>query len=400
MMHALKIEELRMVAPFRKRGYFKECQKRAVEKKGGYLFVTEADYLELGRLFVPKKGQKVTLAKKRERDPYDQCKWPGYIKKWATKRVKKDRGAGDVFARLKASGELENTCGCTERSEIQTRRKSLNRAFPFPPKRYLTVCAIAKDELDIEEWVAYHIAVGVDHIQIYDNESAVPIRRVLRKWIMAEKVTVEIAKGVKIQNRLYTRFLSKSESRWVACIDIDEYLVPLKTDDVKDVLRGFEGYAGLGVFWKVFGSNGHVNRPQSLVMEAYTRTTVGWFDTYLRRNHWPQYKTLVQPRYAKWFRDPHRCKYGEGCAVNDAGVAIPRHGPPHGPPSNTLIQINHYIGKSLEDFRLKQARKGAMCNKPRPFKQWHYWERNCNAVEDRTALRFLPKVKALLEQMK
>jgi len=54
---------------------------------------------------------------------------------------------------------------------------------------------------------------------------------------------------------------------------------------------------------------------------------------------------------------PHRCKYGEGCAVNDAGVAIPRHGPPHGPPSNTLIQINHYIGKSLEDFRLKQARK-------------------------------------------
>jgi len=36
--------------------------------------------------------------------------------------------------------------------------------------------------------VAYHIAVGVDHIQIYDNESAVPIRRVLRKWIMAGKV--------------------------------------------------------------------------------------------------------------------------------------------------------------------------------------------------------------------
>jgi hypothetical protein len=41
-----------------------------------------------------------------------------------------------------------------------------------------------------------------------------------------------------------------------------------------------------------------------------------------------------------------------------------------------------------------------MCNKPRPFKQWQYWEANCNAVEDRTVLRFLPKVKALLEQMK
>ena len=342
------------------------------------------------------KAQEKVIIKDDVRDPYDQGQWPGYIKGWVRKRNKKDRGAGDVFARLKAAGELGNYCGCTERAEIRSRQKSLNRAFPFTPTHYLTVCAIAKDELDIAEWVAYHIAVGVDHIQIYDNESEVPIRAVLRKWIKAGLVTVNVARGVKIQNRLYTRFIRKADSRWVACIDVDEYMVPLKTGDVKDVLRGFEKYSALGVFWKVFGSNGHIKRPQSLVMEAFTRTSKGWFNVYLRKG-WPQYKTIVQPRLAKWFADPHRCKYHKGCAVNDARVAIPVKSN-HGPPSNGLIQLNHYIGKSLEDFRLKQERKGGMSNKPRPFKEWRHWEKNCNAVEDTQALRFLPKVKELMSQ--
>ena len=46
----------------------------------------------------------------------------------------------------------------------------------------LSICAIAKDELDLEEWVIYHHIVGVNHFYIYDNESKIPIKNILKKY--------------------------------------------------------------------------------------------------------------------------------------------------------------------------------------------------------------------------
>ena len=41
---------------------------------------------------------------------------------------------------------------------------------PQPQKRFLTVCGIVRDELDLPEWVAYQFAIGADHVHLIDNE--------------------------------------------------------------------------------------------------------------------------------------------------------------------------------------------------------------------------------------
>ena len=41
------------------------------------------------------------------------------------------------------------------------------------------VCAIARDEPDLQEWVAYQMLIGFERIVIYDHRSVVPISTVL-----------------------------------------------------------------------------------------------------------------------------------------------------------------------------------------------------------------------------
>ncbi|MDR1946666.1 MAG: glycosyltransferase family 92 protein [Desulfovibrio sp.] len=57
--------------------------------------------------------------------------------------------------------------------------------------RYASICAIAKDEDPyIVEWAEYHLSIGFEHIHVYDNGSARPVRDILREYMDAGLVTV------------------------------------------------------------------------------------------------------------------------------------------------------------------------------------------------------------------
>ena len=263
-------------------------------------------------------------------------------------------------------------------------------------KWYLTACAIARDELDMPEWVAYQFAVGFDHVHIYDNDSIVPVANTLRKWIAKGKVSVELISGRKRQCLCYSLYLRKSDSKWVAFIDCDEFILPHQVDDIKLVLQDFETFGGLGVTWKVFGSSGHIIRPHGLVIESYAKTSNGFFDvTPHNRERWPQYKTIAQPEFARSFPNPHFALYRSGrYAVNEQKQKMPCRS--HGPASLRSIQINHYFVKSAEDFKAKQQRRGPNSDRARTSKEWNHVERWCNIKTDTRIQRFIPRVKELL----
>lgn len=404
MNHTLDINELRATAAFRKPGYVEECVKKAISVDAGIVLLSDEDYQEIGKRFA--LGKKT----KRKEDIYDQSRWPSFARRLAEKRIPSDRGVGDIQVRMPIPG---GSCGCTEPEEIEeikrTREASrgkLNRNFPFKkvkkptPRFYLTACAIVRDELDLPEWVAYQLAIGFEHVHFFDNESAVPVSDVLRNWIKDGKVSVDRVAGRRRQNDCYSQRLSDSKSKWVAFIDPDEFILPHETDDIRKLLSGFEKYGGFALTWKVFGSNGHVERPSGLVIENYLRTTEGFFDVKPRSGErLPQYKTIAQPEHAVRFPNPHWAAYRDGrYAVNERRQRMPCHS--HGPASVKLAQLNHYIGRSLEDFRLKQERRGPMSNISRTDREWRHWEAHCNAVEDRRILRFVPAVKELMEKYK
>ena len=264
---------------------------------------------------------------------------------------------------------------------------------------YLSVCAIVRDEPDLPEWVAYQFAIGVEHVHIYDNESVTPVKKTLKEWIARDKVSVEAVNGRCRQRTAFASYLRKKSSRWVAFIDADEFIVPHTTDDLKTLLVEYESYGGLAVSWQVFGPDGHVTRPPGLVIESYTKKGNSSFDLTDRLSTrspacW-QYKTIVQLRYVRRCITPHYFAYkGKQCAVNEkAQVAPPRM---LLRPSVEKLQINHYMSKSEEDWKLKQTRRGGQSGKARSPEEWHDLATRCNDITDIRIQRFASKVSDLL----
>ena len=253
---------------------------------------------------------------------------------------------------------------------------------------YLAICAIAKDEDDyLLEWVRYHRAAGVERIVIFDNESARPVADVLREYVDAGYVDTIVAPGSPVQVHAYDYYLQYmgGESFWTAFIDIDEFLVPVRHNDVKTLLRAYEPFAALAVNWLLFGSSGHKTKPAGLTIDNFRMRS--------EKSHPDNahVKCIVQPPKVVRATGPHAFVYkpGEQC-VNESSQPVRG---PFAPHSSELIQLNHYVMRSEEECIRRRSRRRADIGEMYPSLEW-YKERDaaCNAVRDETILRFRPFV--------
>ena len=61
----------------------------------------------------------------------------------------------------------------------------------------------------------------------------------------------------------------RDDARWIAFIDIDEFLFSPRGRPVPDILADYEEFPAVGVNQALFGTGGHVERPDGLVIESY-----------------------------------------------------------------------------------------------------------------------------------
>ena len=93
----------------------------------------------------------------------------------------------------------------------------------------LAVVAIMKNEgAYLKEWLDYHLAAGVDHFYLYDNESPDNQAEVAEPYIAAGLVDYISAPGKLMQLVVYNDAVKRFrfQSRHMALIDIDEFIFP------------------------------------------------------------------------------------------------------------------------------------------------------------------------------
>jgi len=262
---------------------------------------------------------------------------------------------------------------------------------------YLAVCAVFRDEaLYLREWVELHRLAGVERFFLYDNRSTDNGRQVLEPYVEQGVAVVHDWPDWPAQIQSYEHCIKThgDDARWIAFIDVDEFLFSPAGDSLPEVLREFERWPGVGVNWAVFGSSGHRTKPEGLVVENYVRPTD-------KPGVNRQIKSIVRPREVRAFCVPHFFMYREGWAVDE------NHRPISKPPlsltdevSFARLRVNHYSIKSEEEFRRKLARGPADSTVPKRD-LWDEDEiqrrlRIWNEVEDRDILRFLPDLKRAL----
>jgi hypothetical protein len=212
---------------------------------------------------------------------------------------------------------------------------------------YLAACALYRDEAPyLREWVEFHRLVGVERFFLYDHESVDDHLTVLAPYIDAGIVEVQRPPGSPPQAPAYRNCLERhrTDARWIAFIDIDEFLFSPTGKAVSELLREYERWPGVGVNWALFGSSGHRERQPGLVIESYLFRT-------LSPDGERTIKSVVQPERVLDFNDAHSFRYDDGYAVDERKRAI--DSPPFwssGRHSTERLRLNHYTTKSEAVF--------------------------------------------------
>ena len=235
------------------------------------------------------------------------------------------------------------------------------------PATNLAICAIAKDEGDyFREWIEWHLAVGVEKFYIYDNESTDKTREVLEPYIASGVVEYKFFPGKKRQLAAYDDCLAhhRYDTRWIAFIDIDEFIVPLQDASLTELLKRFEEFPAVEINWLIFGSNGLDEKSAQPVMERFTSHSQ---PSHVLNRH---VKSIVNPRRVFNMIGCHEAAAISGKAADSHGNRV-RKSFRDREPQQDVIRVNHYAVKSRQEFVEKQAR-GRASGKQRPL-QWDYF---------------------------
>ncbi|MDR0410387.1 MAG: glycosyltransferase family 92 protein [Treponema sp.] len=263
-------------------------------------------------------------------------------------------------------------------------------------KYELSIAAIVKNESPyILEWIEYHRIVGVEHFYIYDNESADNLKDVLQSYINAEIVTYIYFPGLLKQKPAYNNAVKhfRNETKWLAVIDIDEFIVPVKTEKIIDALNEIKlrlhqrFFVCLKMHWVRYGYCGYKTKPDGLVIENYTRSE-GVSDTI---------KSIVNPRSIVEYHEHHGDHFFWLSGISENGVKIKKHKLDNtGGGVTEHIRLNHYFTKSYEEFLEKIAR--GFADKPGKYNAPSFDPDYLSVKEDFIMKKYAPLVKARLEK--
>ena len=261
--------------------------------------------------------------------------------------------------------------------------------------RYLALCCIARDEDPfLKEWLAYHALMGVEHFYIYDHCSKNPIRQALGSFADDSRVTVRRVAGEKMQIPAYDDCLRSfgGDCRWIGFLDLDEFVLPMRDNDLRVLLSEFESYGGLAATWHLFGSSGHLRRPEGPVIKNYLQAFAVQ-DSY-------HVKCFVQPARTIQALGPHTFRYGpEHFCVNEDHYPVS----PTCPctfSSGRLVRVHHYFLRSQQDFEEKVRRGRADSDDPAKNHRMDMFYNSIAVpcVEDAAIQRFLPPLEAALRE--
>jgi hypothetical protein len=182
------------------------------------------------------------------------------------------------------------------------------------------------------------------------------------------------------------------DSRWIAFIDLDEFLFSPTLQPLPGVLASYEDHPGVVVNWVMFGTSGHLTRAPGLVIETHDQRKRYGPDT------WESVKSIVNPSRVERVLSPHAFLYRDGLAVDEQYRV---NEPPLGlvrPVSFERLRLHHYAHRSEEEYLAKLARPQAHSGtyKDVPEHTVDRRMRRLNEVRDDTIKAYIPEVRAAL----
>lgn len=250
----------------------------------------------------------------------------------------------------------------------------------------LSVGAIFRDEAAyLDEWLVFHTFIGVDKFYLYNHRSSDNYMEVLKPWIASGRVELRQAveqegKNSQILTYMHCLRSSRFSTKWLAFIDLDEFLWSPSKERISDLLEENPRAAGLAIRWVLFGSNGHEKRPSRGQIESFTKclpigavsknyelAKLAAEKTGTKSASSGQYfqgKSIINPRRVLTLK-AHLPQVYIGRIVTESGLRLPRLRQKLRSvrlefwSKNTAerIRINHYWSRSVQELKEKVEKR-------------------------------------------
>lgn len=285
-------------------------------------------------------------------------------------------------------------------STVESKKPSSSSPRAKKKQHALAVCAIFRNEARfLVEWIEFHKLMGASRFYLYNNLSEDHYREVLAPYIESGEVELEewpyscqtspetgVAPWTKIQTDAYNHAIAKATDKvkWLAILDTDEFLYPVKAENLVSYLADFEGHGGVVAHWQLFGTS-HVRKipDGSLMIETLTLKA---HDGYAENGY---VKSIVRPERVRTIDDPHFAHYlPPYAAVNQNGDPVPAS---LSPIVVDKLRINHYWSRDEEFFYSVKVprREGWLEGLAGQLQRLE----NINQIEDRVIWRFIPSLR-------
>jgi hypothetical protein len=204
----------------------------------------------------------------------------------------------------------------------------------------LVVGAVFRNEAPyLKEWIEFHKLVGVQHFVLINDRSDDDFEAVLRPYVEAGEVDlVSEPSPVHLQTLGWLGYQleavcamvvgSVGVARWLALIDLDEFIVPGPFDTLVDALAEYEEFGGVYVRWNQFGTSGIRKLAADRLLTEQLRCRSA------TPNAEELGKSIVKPHRVR-LPNIHECALVPGYAYADCGV-------------DSRIVINHYWSRDEE----------------------------------------------------
>jgi hypothetical protein len=249
----------------------------------------------------------------------------------------------------------------------------------------------------LAEWIEFHLLVGAERFFLYDNRSEDDHRDVLAPYI--DEGIAEVRDWPEQFPGSYHKAFEhcierhRRDCRWIAFLDIDEFLFSPTGQPLPDVLAGYEDAPGVAVSVVAFGNSGHPTRPPGLVLENYVHRGP---DGLRHREGW-SFKSIVDPARAEsCAHGGHYFVYRDGFAVDENHEPVTTRGHrANTEMSMSRLRVNHYWSKSDEEL-LRKFDKWDESGHSRPRDVIRTNRRLLNLQEDTAITRYVPPLREAL----
>ena len=137
----------------------------------------------------------------------------------------------------------------------------------------LAVCSMFQNEAPfLQEWIEFYKLIGVQHFYLYNNNSTDNYQTILEPYISNHEVDLiqwnHSNANLKAQAAAFNHCLNKvrGKVKWIAFLDLDEFLFPVEHDNLHNFLKDYEKYGAVCANWIMFGTSDIDEIPKNTLM--------------------------------------------------------------------------------------------------------------------------------------